>query len=52
MSVEAAAQDRVKCLLTIKRTSAHHRVKPPLTITEMRTEGAQCFEWFYFVLWR
>jgi hypothetical protein len=37
MSVEAAAQDRVKCLLTIKRTSAHHRVKPPLTITEMRT---------------
>jgi len=34
MSVEAAAQDRVKCLLTIKRTSAHHRVKPPLTITK------------------
>jgi len=40
MSVEAAAQDRVKCLLTIKRTSAHHRVKPPLTITEMRTKSA------------
>jgi hypothetical protein len=38
MSVEAAAQDRVKCLLTIKRTSAHHRVKPPLTITEMRMQ--------------
>jgi hypothetical protein len=40
MSVEAAAQDRVKCLLTIKRTSAHHRVKPPLTITEMRRHVA------------
>jgi hypothetical protein len=37
MSIEVVAQDRLKYLLISNEMGAHHRVKSPLTITEMRT---------------